>query len=83
MRDRDTLERVVAAGRMDATWTLFPKNEWDLAGPAALLGAANALAVLPDGSHRTWNSANTRLPGFVAAREPLADEVHSLVSSVV
>ena len=72
---------LVAADRMDATWTLCPKNEWDLAGPAALLAAAGSLGVLPDGLRRTWNGSSTRMPGFIAARSEVAGEVRALLNA--
>ncbi len=37
----------VAAGLADATWTLVPKHEWDVAAGVALVGAAGGVAVEP------------------------------------
>lgn len=70
---------LVAAGRLDATWTLVPKNEWDLAGGAALLAAAGGWAVLKDGSPPTWNHADPLVPGFIATNPALRDEVAALL----
>jgi len=58
---------LVAAGRADATWTLTPKSEWDVAAGAALVLAAGGEVRLPDGTVRRFNQANPKLPGFVAA----------------
>lgn len=70
---------LVAAGRLDATWTLVPKNEWDLAGGAALLAASGGWAVLKDGSHPTWNDEDPLVPGFIASTAALRDEVSALL----
>ena len=70
---------LVAAGRLDATWTLVPKNEWDLAAGAALLAAADGWAVLSDGNVATWNKPDPLVPGFIAATSALRNEVASLL----
>ncbi|MGH9381354.1 MAG: 3'(2'),5'-bisphosphate nucleotidase CysQ [Thermoanaerobaculia bacterium] len=56
----------VAAGLADATWTLVPKNEWDVAAGVALVLAAGGEAWQPDGSRPRFNRSGTRLPGLVA-----------------
>jgi len=55
----------VAAGLSDATWTLVPKNEWDVAAGVALVVEAGGRAVLPDGRTRVFNQKDTLLPGLV------------------
>jgi myo-inositol-1(or 4)-monophosphatase len=70
---------LVAAGRLDATWTLVPKNEWDLAGGAALLAASGGWGVIKDGSAPTWNDEDPLVPGFIATTAALRDEVTSLL----
>jgi len=70
---------LVAAGRLDATWTLVPKNEWDLAAGAALLAASGGWGVLKDGSPPTWNDRDPLVPGFIATTPVLADEVAALL----
>jgi myo-inositol-1(or 4)-monophosphatase len=72
---------LVAAGRLDATWTLVPKNEWDLAGGAALLAAAGGWGVLTDGSSPMWNKRNPKVPGFIATSAALRSEVAALLLS--
>jgi myo-inositol-1(or 4)-monophosphatase len=70
---------LVAAGRADATWTLVPKNEWDVAAGSALLTAATAHQRRTDGAPLVFNAQDTLLPGFVAANRRVADEVERLL----
>jgi len=57
---------VVAAGKTDATWTLVPKNEWDVAAGVALVRAAGGDAILKDGTEPTFNREDTLFPGLIA-----------------
>lgn len=72
---------LVGAGMADATWTLVPKNEWDVAGGAAIVNAAGGVTVRPDGSPVVFNQADTLLPGFVATRAELAEPILELIRS--
>lgn len=56
----------VAAGLSDATWTLIPKHEWDVAGGAALLAATGGSAVGLDGRALAFNRPNPLLEGVIA-----------------
>ena len=57
---------LVGAGLTDATWTLVPKHEWDVAGGAALVLAAGGMVYNLDGSPVRFNRECPKLPGFVA-----------------
>jgi myo-inositol-1(or 4)-monophosphatase len=70
---------LVAAGRLDATWTLVPKNEWDVAAGAALLAAAGGWGALVDGSAPAWNKKEPRFTGFIATTAALSGEVEALI----
>ena len=54
---------LVAIGRADATWTLTPKHEWDVAAGAALVRAAGGAVFGLDGRQPRFNLAVPRLPG--------------------
>ena len=60
---------LVAAGQADATWTLVPKSEWDVAGGAALICAAGGAVTLADGTKPSFNQTTPLFPNFVAAGE--------------
>lgn len=66
---------LVAAGLADATWTLVPKNEWDVAAGAALVAAAGGAVFGLDGEPRRFNAPNPKLDGFIATRAGLAGPV--------
>jgi myo-inositol-1(or 4)-monophosphatase len=69
----------VAAGCADATWTKYPKHEWDVAAGAALLHAVNGECWLPRGGHMLWNRKRPRFLSFAGAgseqRSRIADHL--------
>jgi len=70
---------LVAAGRADATWTLVPKHEWDVAAGAALVSASGGWISLPDGSQPTWNKPDVLFNGFVATSPAMAQSTAKLL----
>lgn len=65
---------LVAAGRADATWTLVPKHEWDVAAGAALVRAAGGTVLHADGRAPRFNGEDPRLPSFLAGPAGLLDD---------
>jgi myo-inositol-1(or 4)-monophosphatase len=70
---------LVAAGRADATWTLVPKHEWDVAAGAALLAASGAWFARPNGHPVIWNQKTPLLDGFVTTAPAIATETARLL----
>lgn len=68
----------VAAGLADATWTLVPKHEWDIAAGVALVEAAGGVARDLSQTPLTFNHENPLLQGLVACGPRLADAVFAL-----
>jgi myo-inositol-1(or 4)-monophosphatase len=66
---------LVAAGLADATWTLVPKHEWDVAAGVALVLAAGGSVHTPDGSALRFNQPLPRLSGLVAETPDLLPAV--------
>ncbi len=58
---------LVASGRHDATFTLTPKNEWDVCAGALLVAEAGGMVTDPDGRAIRFNNRDTLLPGLVAS----------------
>lgn len=70
---------LVAAGFADATWTLSPKNEWDIAAGVALVEAGGGFVQTLGNSSPTFNNKSTHLPGLVACGPYLRKEISSLL----
>jgi myo-inositol-1(or 4)-monophosphatase len=66
---------LVAAGLADATWTLVPKHEWDVAAGVALVLAAGGSVQTRDGSPLRFNQPIPKLTGLVAQAPALATAV--------
>lgn len=66
---------LVSAGLADVTFTLTPKNEWDVAAGAALVLSSGGFVVTTENAPFRGNNRSSLLPGLIAAgpnlREPL------------
>jgi myo-inositol-1(or 4)-monophosphatase len=67
---------LVAAGYADATWTLVPKHEWDVAAGAALVLAAGGTVETLAGSPPRFNQANPLLNGLFGVSKYCHSHVH-------
>ena len=61
---------LTAIGEADATWTLRPKHEWDVAAGVALAQAVGMSVHYSDGSPPDFNSPDARIPGLLALPDP-------------
>ncbi|MDP3984868.1 MAG: 3'(2'),5'-bisphosphate nucleotidase CysQ [Acidimicrobiia bacterium] len=57
----------VACGLADATWTLVPKHEWDVAAGVALVQAAGGWVLTLDNQQPRFNQPRPWLSGLIAA----------------
>jgi len=73
---------LVAAGLADATWTLVPKNEWDVAGGAALVAASGGTVMGLDYKPVRFNQPKTLMNGFIATAPGLAGATRSLIDEL-
>jgi myo-inositol-1(or 4)-monophosphatase len=62
---------LVASGAHDATFTLTPKNEWDVCAGTLLVAEAGGMVTDPDGRAIRFNNRDTLLPGLVASNQVL------------
>jgi len=73
---------LVAAGLADATWTLVPKNEWDVAGGAALVTAAGGSVMGLNYEPVVFNEPTTLMDGFIAVAPGLESATTALIEDV-
>lgn len=66
---------LVSSGLADVTFTLVPKNEWDVAAGVALVESAGGFVVTLDGSQLRCNNRDPLLKGLIACGPLLADEL--------
>lgn len=71
---------LVAAGLADATWTLSPKNEWDIAAGVALVESAGGFVQNLENSPLIFNRRSTLLSGLIAGGACLRQEMTGLLS---
>jgi myo-inositol-1(or 4)-monophosphatase len=71
---------LVAAGRADATWTLSPKHEWDVAAGVALVTAAGGVVRTTDDAELRFNRDATLFPGLAASGLNLWPDVAQLIA---
>ncbi len=62
---------MVAAGRADATISLSPKSDWDVAAADLIIAEAGGTASQPDGTPLVYNRPRPRNAGVVAANPVL------------
>lgn len=70
---------LVAAGLADATWTLCPKHEWDVAAGVALVLAGGGNVRTLDNSPLSFNRREALLPGLIACGPGVNDPVARLL----
>jgi len=74
---------LVAAGLADATWTLSPKHEWDVAAGVALMKSAGGRVACIRHGKLHFNQNQTLLPGLVASSEGIWKHVVRTVDEVL
>jgi len=70
---------LVAAGLADVTFTLTPKNEWDVAAGAALVQSGGGFVATLDNSALRCNNRNPLLSGLLSSGPLLKDQLLALV----
>ena len=73
---------LVSAGLADATWTLSPKHEWDVAAGVALVKSAGGCVACVPNTELRLNRATTLLPGLAASSSSVWPQVLELTSGV-
>ena len=70
---------LIAAAKGDATFSLTPKNEWDICAGAALLIEAGGCITDRHGQPLRFNQRDTRLPGIIACNAHLHAPIVALL----
>jgi myo-inositol-1(or 4)-monophosphatase len=70
---------LVSAGLADLTFTLVPKNEWDVAAGAALVESAGGWVLKLDNSTLRCNQKNPLISGLLAGAPALRDPLLALL----
>ena len=70
---------LVAAGKADITFTLTPKNEWDVAAGAALVQSAGGFVSTLENTPLVCNRKNPLLTGLLSSGPFLKDELLAAV----
>ena len=70
---------LVAAGKGDVTFTLTPKNEWDVAAGAALVQSSGGFVATLDNAPLRCNNRNPLLTGLMSSAPMLKDELLTLL----
>jgi myo-inositol-1(or 4)-monophosphatase len=77
---------LVAAGLADATWTLVPKHEWDVAGGSALVRSAGGAVWTLDGVEPVFNREVPKFRGLLAApaglERPIKDYLNDIIAAM-
>jgi myo-inositol-1(or 4)-monophosphatase len=71
---------LVSAGLADATFTLTPKNEWDVAAGAALVLSAGGFVTTLEGSSLRCNNKSPLISGLLACGARSCEELSTLVN---
>lgn len=70
---------LIAAGRANTTFSLGPKNEWDIAAGVALIEAAGGKVTEKTGERFVFNQPDTLVSGIIAATAADYPTVWSLI----
>jgi len=73
---------LVAAGMADATFSLGPKNEWDIAAGVLLVNESGGYANNLNGTPFIFNQRTTLVDGIVATTKHAAQPVRKLIDQV-
>jgi len=73
---------LVSAGLADATWTLSPKHEWDIAAGVALVNSAGGHVSCIGNARLQFNRRKILLPGLVACNKGISAPVLQVIHEV-
>lgn len=72
---------LISAGEADATFSLTPKNEWDICAGTLLVEEAGGVVTDRYGRPLTFNNKKTLLPGLIAAGPALYGPIREIIKT--
>lgn len=72
---------LVAAGRADATFSLGPKNEWDIAAGVLLVEEAGGKVTDREGKSFKFNQPNTLVNGIIATTQDAYHPIQNMIEN--
>lgn len=72
---------LVAAGKADATFSLGPKSEWDIAGGVLLVEEAGGVVTTCDRLPFLFNNKNILVDGVIASAAEINDHIFTLITA--
>jgi len=72
---------MVAAGRVQATLTIEPENEWDLAAGTLLIEETGGTIADAEGQTLTFNQPTPRFHGVIAVAATASQELRALLQA--
>jgi myo-inositol-1(or 4)-monophosphatase len=73
---------LVAAGAADATFSLGPKSEWDIAAGVLLVSEAGGIVTDKNSQHFQFNQPHVKVDGIIAVSRPAAPKLLALLKNV-
>jgi len=70
---------LIGSGDADATFTLVPKNEWDICAGVLIVEEAGGKVSNLDGTSVVFNQPKTLLPGLIASNTLLHEQILGLI----
>lgn len=70
----------VAKGSADASFSLSPKSEWDLAASVVIVEEAGGIVRTPDNSVFLLNQSNPKVKGIIYSNGPLYEPIRELIA---
>ena len=70
---------LIGSGDADATFTLVPKNEWDICAGVLIVEEAGGKVSNLDGTTVVFNQPKTLLPGLIASNTLLHEQILGLI----
>jgi myo-inositol-1(or 4)-monophosphatase len=71
---------LIASGRADATFSLTPKNEWDVCAGTMLIEEGGGRMTDSSGQPLRFNRENPLLPGIIASNAALFEPIRTLIA---